>query len=174
LAELIEPIESTDPIDAQADVDSNASTQSGNADQDGDNVPDAEDQCPGSRSGYPVRSTGCALFDGVLSGVSFVQGSSALLPDTAGKLDFLASVLLLHPQAKVELHTHTDNSSSVTKQTALTRARVRTIGAYLVRQGVPEDRLTLRSFGASRPLYDNESEQGRIGNNRVEVIETRN
>lgn len=168
LTELIEPIEPAEPID----TDSNASTQSGSADQDGDNVPDAKDQCPGSRAGYPVRSTGCALFDGVLSGVSFVEGSSALLPDAADKLEFLASVLVQHPNAKVELHVHTDNSTTVTKQTALTRARVRTIGAYLVRQGVAVDRLILRSFGASRPLYDNENEQGRIGNNRVEVIES--
>ena len=167
-AELIEPIEPTVPSVPDS------STELPDADRDGDNVPDAQDQCLASRPGYPVRSTGCALFDGVLSGVSFVENSSALLPDATDQLDFLANVLIQYPQAKIEVHAHTDNIGSVSDQTALTRARVRAVGAYLVRQGVKSDRLLLRSFGGSRPLYDNESDQGRLGNNRVEVIESRN
>ncbi len=167
-ADLIEPIEPSVPKEPETP------TGSESTDQDGDNVSDAEDRCIGSRAGYPVRSTGCALFDGVLSGVNFVAGSSALLPDATDQLDFLANVLIQYPKAKVELHAHTDNAGTVADQTALTRARVRTIGAYLVRQGVAVSSLTLRSFGASRPLYDNKTAQGRTGNNRVEVIEIRN
>jgi len=168
LAELIEPIEPIEPIDPDA------STLSADVDQDSDNVPDAEDQCLGSLAGYPVRSTGCALLDGVLKGVSFVEGSSSLLPDATDQLDFLANVLVQYPQARVELRAHTDKGGTVEEQTALTRDRVRTIGAYLVSQGVGTNRLVLRSFGASQPLFDNENEQGRTGNNRVEVIEARN
>jgi len=168
LTELIEPIESTELSE------SDTQTLSSNADQDGDNVADAQDQCLASPAGYPVRSNGCALFDGVLSGVSFVAGSAALLPDATDQLDFLADVLIQHPEAKVELHAHTDNNGEVADQTALTRSRVETIGAYLVRRGVEANRMVLRSFGGSRPLYDNETAQGRTGNNRVEVIEARN
>jgi len=173
LAGLIEPIELTDSDAATPSQDADPDADP-DADQDGDNVPDIKDQCLGSRAGYPVRSTGCALFDGVLKGVNFVEGSSSLLPDATDQLDFLANVLVQYPQVQVELHSHTDNDGSVKDQTALTRERVRTIGAYLVRQGVGANRLVLRSFGGSRPLYDNENEEGRTGNNRVEVIESRN
>jgi len=168
VAELIEPIEPTVPSTPETD------TLSAIADQDGDNVPDADDQCLASRPGYPVRSSGCALFDGVLSGVNFAAGSTALLPDATDQLDFLANVLIRYPDARIELHAHTDNGGTVKEQTALTRERVRTIGAYLVTQGVTVDRMLLRSFGGSRPLYEGASGQSIEGNNRVEVIESRN
>jgi len=140
-------------------------------DSDGDAIPNAQDQCPGSKAGFPVRNTGCALFDGVLSGVSFAQGTELLLPGATNQLDFLANVLLQYPQARVELHAHTDNQGTVREQAILTRARLRTMGTYLVGKGVRANRLVLRSFGGTRPLYDNASAEGRAGNNRIEVIE---
>jgi len=143
-------------------------------DTDGDRVPNAQDQCPGSRPGYPVRSTGCALFDGVLSGVSFINGTAQLQPGATAQLDFLANVLSQYPQARVELHSHTDDKGTVREQAILTRARLRTVGTYLVSQGIRSNRLVLRSFGGTRPLYDNANPQGRQGNNRIEVIENRN
>lgn len=143
-------------------------------DSDGDAILNEQDQCPNSRPGYPVRSTGCALFDGVLSGISFAQGLPSLTPGSIDQLDFLANVLVQYPQAKVELHAHTDNQASVRDQAVLTRARLRTIGTYLVSKGVRANRLVLRSFGGTRPLYDNNTVEGRNGNNRIEVVENAN
>lgn len=142
-----------------------------NQDSDGDSVPNAQDQCPGSKAGFPVRATGCALFDGVLSGVSFAQGTELLLPGATNQLDFLANVLKQYPQARVELHAHTDNQGTVRDQAILTRARLRTMGTYLVGKGIRSNRLVLRSFGGTRPLYDNATAEGRAANNRIEVIE---
>ena len=142
-----------------------------NLDTDGDAVANAQDQCPGSTPGFPVRANGCSLFDGVLSGISFADGSEQLLPGATDQLDFLANVLSQYPQARIELHAHTDDQGTVRDQAILTRARLRTIGTYLVRNGVRSNRLVLRSFGGTRPLYDNASAEGRAGNNRIEVIE---
>lgn len=141
------------------------------SDFDADGVPDAQDQCPSSAAGFPVRPTGCSLLDGVLSGVSFVDGTADLLPGATNQLDYLANVLKQYPQARVELHAHTDDRGTVRDQAILTRARLKTIGTYLVRQGVSARRLVLRSFGGTRPLYDNVDAVGRQGNNRIEVLE---
>ncbi len=141
------------------------------ADADGDRVPNANDQCPGSTRGFPVRANGCALFDGVLSGVNFSPRSSLLLPESTAQLDYLANVLNQYPEARIELHSHTDDQGSVREQAILTRGRLRTIGTYLVGRGVKANRLTLRSFGGTRPLYDNSTSEGRAGNNRIEVLE---
>ncbi len=141
------------------------------ADADGDRVPNASDQCPGSTSGFPVRANGCALLDGVLSGVNFSPRSSLLLPESTAQLDYLANVLSQYPEARIELHSHTDDQGSVREQAILTRGRLRTIGTYLVGRGVRANRLTLRSFGGTRPLYDNSTSEGRAGNNRIEVLE---
>ena len=141
------------------------------ADADGDGVADAADACPDSTPGFPVRDNGCALLDGVLSGVRFVEGEAELLPGATAQLDYLAGVLAEHPAARVELHAHTDDFATPREQAILTRARLRTVGTYLVGRGISANRLVLRSFGGSRPIVDDGSAEGRAENNRIEVLE---
>lgn len=165
------PIQPTAPVVPVPVVPTPAAPSS--LDADGDSVPNAQDQCPGSSAGFPVRGNGCALFDGVLSGVQFAEGRAELLPGATNQLDFLANVLTQYPQARVELHAHTNDQGTIREQAILTRARLRTMGTYLVSKGAKANRLVLRSFGGTRPLYDNASAEGRVGNNRIEVIENR-
>ncbi len=141
------------------------------ADRDSDGVISALDQCPDSAAGFPVRSNGCAMFDGVLSGLKFVPGTAQIEADSFVQLDYLANVLAEYPQARIELMAHTDDQGSAREQAILTRARLRSMGVYLVQQGVSAKRLILRSFGGSRPLYSNSTVEGRAGNNRIEVNE---
>ena len=140
-------------------------------DADGDGVTDADDVCPGSTPGFPVRDNGCALLDGVLSGVRFVDGEAELVPGATDQLDYLAGVLSEFPAARVELHAHTDDFETPREQAILTRARLRTVGTYLVGRGVSANRLVLRSFGGARPIADNATAEGRAENNRIEVLE---
>ncbi len=144
----------------------------GIADADRDGVADADDRCPSSELGYPVRANGCALFDGVLSGVKFVEGSTELAAAGEAQLNFLADLLVnQYPGARIELHSHTDNEGDVRSQAILTRGRLKTVGTYLLEKGVRANRLILRSFGGSRPLFDNATEEGRASNNRFEIFE---
>lgn len=143
-------------------------------DRDRDRVADADDVCPASAIGFPVRNNGCALLDGVLSGVRFADGGSDMLPGSTEQLDSLASLLKEYPKARVELHSHTDDSGTPRDQAILTRARLRTVGTHLVAQGVSANRLVLRSFGGARPIADNSTPAGRAENNRIEVLEHTN
>jgi outer membrane protein OmpA-like peptidoglycan-associated protein len=142
-------------------------------DQDGDGIRDRQDLCPGSASGFPVQDNGCALLDGVLTGVRFAPGTAELLPGATEQLNFLADVLGEYPDARIELHAHSDNAGSTRDQAIITRARLKTVGTYMVSQGISASRLTLRSFGASRPLYNNDTPNGRAANNRIEIVEKR-
>ena len=140
-------------------------------DIDNDGVPNAADACPSSAIGYPVGKTGCPLFDGVLSGVQFIDGTSELAENASVQLDYLANLLKRYPLARIELLAHTDSRGDVRSQSILTRARLRTAGTYMIGQGIRANRLVLRSFGGTRPLYDNATSRGRLANNRFEVIE---
>ncbi len=71
----------------------------------------------------------------------------------------------------IELVAHTDNLGTEAEQSELTRQRLRSIGVYLVRHGISQDRLLLRSYGGSRPVFDNSTTEGRRRNNRIEVFE---
>jgi outer membrane protein OmpA-like peptidoglycan-associated protein len=141
-------------------------------DEDSDGVNNQVDVCPNSSQGYPVRENGCALYDGILRGVQFIEGTDELQSTAFLQLDYLASSLKQFPQAKVELRAHTDTLATSKEQSILTRARLKAVGTYLVRQGVSANRLILRSFGGTRPLYNSREVEGRRGNNRIEVIES--
>ena len=141
-------------------------------DIDADGVPNELDNCPDSNRGFPVRDDGCPLFDGVLSGIKFIEGTADLTSGSTEQLDFLVDMLVNnYPSARIELHAHTDNEGDVRSQAILTRGRLRTVGMYLVERGVSANRLALRSFGGSRPLFDNATEEGRASNNRFEILE---
>ncbi len=146
-------------------------TASAIVDTDGDGIPNTLDKCSNSVKGYPVRDDGCPLFDGVISGVQFLDGTSELAADATVQLDYLANLLKQYPNARVELLAHTDSRGDLREQSILTRARLRTVGTYLIGRGISASRMVLRSFGGSRPLYDNATAQGRQRNNRIEVIE---
>ncbi|MBX2824154.1 MAG: OmpA family protein [Gammaproteobacteria bacterium] len=142
-------------------------------DADADGVSDSSDLCADSAIGYPVRENGCALFEGVLPGISFADQSSTLTDQSYAQLDALADKLRTWPDATVVLIAHTDNRATVREQAILTRARLKTIATYLSRNGVAAKRLILKSMGGSRPLYDNTTDSGRQRNNRVEIRELR-
>lgn len=142
-------------------------------DADNDGVSNDIDQCNDSAAGFPVRGNGCAVLNGVLSGVKFKQGSAELTPDSMQELSILADLLTKYPMARIQLLAHTDNTGSMKQQATLTRARLRSIGTYLLQQGVRANRLILRSLGGSSPIYDNSTPHGRSRNNRIELIEQR-
>ncbi len=141
------------------------------ADTDNDGVADNVDQCAASRPGYPVQDSGCPLLNGVLSGVRFAPGTADLMPASFAQLNYLASVLKEYPQAQIQLLAHTDTNRTPQQQSILTRGRLRTLGTYLVRQGISANRLVLRSLGGSKPVAANDSAAGRAANNRIEVLE---
>lgn len=141
-------------------------------DSDNDGVADSADSCLTSTPGYPVRANGCPLFDGVLSGIRFIESSPDLEAESSEQLNFLADMMVNdYPSSRIELHSHTDNEGDVRSQAILTRARLKTVGMYLVDRGVSANRLVLRSFGGSRPLFDNATAEGRASNNRIEILE---
>ena len=165
-------VESSEQTSDDRPVESDTVTP-GQLDEDVDGVSDAIDECPDSAAGYPVRSNGCPVLNGVLSGVKFADGSATLLPESFGQLQSLIKLLTDNPAAKVQIVAHTDNQGTAAEQSQITRARLRTIGTYLVRGGIRANRLILRSLGGSRPAYDNNSAEGRQANNRIELLEHR-
>lgn len=141
------------------------------ADVDGDGIVDELDSCAISPQGFPVGNDGCSLFGGEIEGLRFESDSVTLVDGSTDGLDYLARLLVQFPDARIELVSHTDATGSETEQSRRTRGRLRSVGLYLVDQGVRSRQLVLRSFAAERPRVSNDTEQGRRANNRVEVIE---
>jgi outer membrane protein OmpA-like peptidoglycan-associated protein len=64
---------------------------------------------------------------------------------------------------------HTDSTGSDAYNQALSQRRADAVLNYLVRKGVPANRLTARGFGKSSPVASNDTREGRALNRRVEL-----
>ncbi len=73
-------------------------------------------------------------------------------PDAAKELDKLVHVFNDNPSLTFELSSHTDSRGGDTYNLVLSDARAKSAVDYLVRQGVPADRLVARGYGETKPV----------------------
>jgi len=137
-------------------------------DSDFDGVADLIDQCPTSPRGTPVKSDGCAVFDGVIEGINFELNSDRLTADALVILQGVAQTLQDFPDVRVTVEAHTDNQGSATSNLQLSKRRAISVSRYLVDQGIAGSRLKPQAFGESNPRTSNATKEGRAANRRVE------
>jgi OOP family OmpA-OmpF porin len=105
----------------------------------------------------------------VLKGVNFQTGTATLTTDARLTLDGVAADLAAGPAVKVEIGGHTDSRGSEPANQQLSESRARSVMAYLAAHGVDAARMTAVGYGASVPLADNSTAEGRELNRRVEL-----
>ena len=143
-------------------------------DTDGDGIIDIEDKCPNSPG--PNMSNGCpeitkedaAILDYALQAVQFETGSDKLKKVSDLVLDQVVSVLANYPDHQVSITGHTDNVGSEKNNEALSIRRARSCYNYLVSKGVNPSRILVGGMGETVPIADNNTEEGKKLNRRVE------
>lgn len=106
-----------------------------------------------------------------LHGILFDTGKATIRPESASDLATVAQVLAADPALRLEIQGHTDNVGARAANLRLSQDRAAAVQAYLVQtHGVATARLTSSGFGDTRPVADNETEQGRAQNRRVELV----
>lgn len=105
----------------------------------------------------------------VLENIQFEFNSYALMPVSYSSLDRVVRYLLDHPELKVRLSGHTDDVGSGDYNRVLSSRRAKSAAAYLVAEGIEEDRVTTHGYGESRPLTSAKDEMARKINRRVEI-----
>jgi len=75
-------------------------------------------------------------------------------------------------EVNIEVQAHTDAVGSAAYNQVLSDKRATSVLEYLVGKGVARTRLTSVGFGESRSIADNETEEGRSQNRRVEFRRT--
>ena len=84
-------------------------------------------------------------------------------------LDGLVKELEENRDAKVLLVGHTDNTGSDNLNLNLSIQRATAVKNYLKGKGVQAARITVKGEGEASPVADNETEEGRAKNRRVEI-----
>jgi len=147
-------------------VDSYGCTRDG----DGDGVLNPTDRCPETRAGATVDVNGCEFKDVIqLPGVNFGSSSDMLLPGTERIIESAAATLNNHPDLQIEVAGHTDSDGDANMNLGLSERRAKTVRDFLIRYGVDGTRLTVRGYGESQPIDENETMRGRATNRRVEL-----
>lgn len=142
-------------------------------DSDGDGIMDDKDKCPtvaapGTADGCPPPAPAPKKL--VLEGVNFDNDKATLRPEAHGILDKAAATLKEWGDVKVEVAGHTDSRSDDDYNQRLSQRRAEAVRTYLIGKGVAADRLTAKGYGESSTVADNESEEGRFKNRRVELV----
>lgn len=147
-------------------------------DADNDGIPDTEDACPkepGTKNSDPKKN-GCPSFikvEGnivrILQQVHFATGSTNILPDSFPMLQEIANLLKANPGIKrMSIEGHTDNRGGAEMNKTLSQGRANSVMAWLVNHGVGANRLEAHGYGLEKPIDDNNTDQGRANNRRVE------
>ena len=105
--------------------------------------------------------------------VNFEYDRAVLKPDAKPVLDEVASVLKADPALKLSIEGHTDNLGSAAYNQSLSERRAAAVLASLVERGLLSTnttRLQSAGRGASAPIADNKTDEGRARNRRVELI----
>lgn len=114
-------------------------------------------------SGESVRGKKiCAVTD-----INFDHGKHVIKPESYGYLNELARVLIALNK-RVAISGHTDNSGTDKVNDKLSRNRANAVAKYLTKRGLKSSLVSTAGYGATQPIGDNETEEGRAQNRRVE------
>lgn len=102
-------------------------------------------------------------------GIHFDTGSSKLRSDSLPALNAVLGLINNHAGSRWIISGHTDNQGSDKLNVPLSKARAASVIVWLTAHGVAANRLEPQGFGATRPVADNATANGRFLNRRVEV-----
>jgi len=109
-----------------------------------------------------------------LKNILFQQSTSNLLSESSDELDMVVDFMKSNPKIVIELGGHTDNRGIHSHNVKLSKERVDKVKEYLVDKGVEANRITGRGYGGIRPIADNDAEDTRKLNRRVEFTILKN
>ncbi|MCX8080779.1 MAG: OmpA family protein [Bacteroidia bacterium] len=103
-----------------------------------------------------------------INNIFFEFGKSTLKPESYYELDNIVKLLTENPTMEIFIAGHTDNVGSDEFNLKLSKERAGAVVDYLVSKGIASSRLTSDGFGKNKPVADNNTDEGRAINRRVE------
>jgi len=104
-----------------------------------------------------------------LRGVEFEFDKAVLTPTSEVVLEAAAEGLRACPNVPVRVEGHTDSLGSEQYNQDLGLRRARSVRDFLVKGGVRADKISAMSYGETRPIASNDTDEGRALNRRVEL-----
>ena len=102
-------------------------------------------------------------------GINFDIGKWAVKPESFPVIEQITTYLKDHPQVKIMIEGHTDNTGKDAANMTLSDKRSQSIKAEIVKRGIDAGRMETKGYGASKPIADNKTAAGRTQNRRVTI-----
>ena len=104
-----------------------------------------------------------------LNNIFFDHDVDTLKPESYPELNRLIDLLNEHSQVLVVITGYTDSTGTAKYNLNLSRNRAKAVYDYLIKHGIDSERLEYTGKGMAEPISDNNTEQGRSLNRRVEL-----
>jgi len=102
--------------------------------------------------------------------INFDTGKSVIRDESKPIIEQIVQMMKSNPDLKVGVEGHTDNVGTPASNKTLSEARAKSVVSAIVGQGVSADRLSPAGYGQDKPIADNNTEEGRAKNRRVELV----
>jgi len=103
-----------------------------------------------------------------MNNLFFVTGKSEINKWSFPELQRLIDLMKSHKKMEVEISGHTDNVGSDKINNALSLERANAVKDYLISNGIETSRLTAKGYGKTKPLANNDTDEGKKKNRRVD------
>lgn len=105
-----------------------------------------------------------------INNIFFETAKSILKQESYYELENLFKLLKDNPTMEIEINGHTDNIGNTEYNLVLSKERAQAVVDYLVTKGISNSRLKSNGYGKSKPLIENNTDEARALNRRVEFI----
>ncbi|NHZ40145.1 OmpA family protein [Massilia aquatica] len=102
--------------------------------------------------------------------INFDTDKAAIRPDGKPAVDEIAALMKKQTALHLSVEGHTDNVGDPARNKALSRERAQAVVQALVGDGIDGARLVAAGHGSEKPLTDNNSDESRAKNRRVELV----
>lgn len=105
----------------------------------------------------------------VFHNMYFATGKTRILPESEPAFEELTQFLQENPDVNILITGHTDNIGTDASNQRLSEGRANAVRRDLIMRGVDAERIETDGKGESEPIADNETDEGRAQNRRIEV-----
>ena len=102
----------------------------------------------------------------------FATNKTVILPQSEQSMSNLANFLLENPSVQIHIVGHTDAVGTDEANQILSEGRANAVRNDLIKRGVAAERMTAEGKGEKEPVADNDTDEGRQLNRRVEFTIT--
>jgi OmpA-OmpF porin, OOP family len=102
--------------------------------------------------------------------INFDTGKDVIKPESASIMEQVTKMLKDNPTLNIIIEGHTDSTGDAEGNQRLSEMRATAVKNAVVKSGIETSRLNAIGYGRTKPIADNNTEDGRAKNRRVEIV----